>query len=124
MDMKKAFVLGLLLGAVSSSALAEEHFKAGENANLSDGGWVCRTLEKAVASRIIGPFEEAKKSDAIHQLDNGSCLGYSIRPLKVIGYDDYLIPGYPEKGRQFVAVKEPRSGDTWYAYVGYLKPAK
>lgn len=122
--MKKAFVLGLLLAAVSGSALAEEHFKAGENANLSDGGWVCRTLEKAVASRIIGPFEEAKKSDSIHQLDNGSCLGYSIRPLKVIGYGDYLIPESPEKGRQFVAVREPRSGDTWYAYIGYLKPAK
>lgn len=122
--MKKAFLLWLFLSVFSGSALAEAHFKAGENVNLSDGGWVCRSMEKAVASRIIGPFEEAQKSDAIYQLNNGPCLSYSIRPLKVLGYNEYLIPGYPEKGRQFVAVREPRSGEVWYAYVGYLKPVK
>ncbi|WP_206403859.1 hypothetical protein [Erwinia billingiae] len=122
--MKKAIVLGLLLAVISGSALAEAQLKPGQAVSLSDGGWVCKSLEKAVASRIIGSFDQAQKSDAIYQLNNGSCIGYSVRPLKVLGYDDYLIPGYPEKGRLFVAVREPRSGDVWYAYVGYLNPVK
>jgi len=125
--MKSLLAISLLtlsLSALSTSAFAAEAFKQGQKIGIVDGGWVCRTLDKAIASRIIGPFEKAKQSEAIYQLNNGSCISDSIRPLKVLGYEDYLIPAYPEKGKLFVSVKEPRSGEVWYAYTGYLKPFK
>lgn len=120
--MKSVVCAALFISTISSSAFASETLKKGQKVGLADGGWVCHTLEKAIASKIIGPLEKAKQSDAIYQLNNGSCINYSIKPFKVLGYEDYLIPGYPEKGRLFVAVREPRSGDVWYAYTGYLKP--
>ncbi|MFB4339895.1 hypothetical protein RAC90_05310 [Pantoea sp. CS_6] len=113
-------VLALFIISLSAGAEANVALKKGQNVNITDGGWVCRSMEKAIASRIIGPFEKAKESDAIYQLNNGSCIDYSIRPLKVLGYEDYLIPGYPEKGKLFVSVREPRSGEVWYAFIGYL----
>ena len=122
--MKSLVCAAFFLSAACSPAFAAEAFKLGQNVAIADGGWICHSLEKAIASRIIGPFEKAKESDAIYQLNNGSCIGDSIRPLKVLGYDEYLIPGYPEKGKLFVSVKEPRSGDIWHAFIGYLKPYK
>lgn len=122
--MKVLVFAALFLSAISSSTYAAGPFNSGQKVAIEDGGWVCRTLDKAIASRIIGPFEKAKESDAIYQLNNGSCIDYSIRPLKVLGYEDYLIPGYPEKGKLFVSVREPRSGEVWYAFTGYLKPTK
>lgn len=123
-DMKTLAFAAIILAAICSSTFAAEQFKVGQKAALTEGGWVCHSLEKAIASRIIGPFDKAKESEAIYQLNNGSCINYSIRPLKVLGYEDYLIPGYTEKGKLFVSVREPRSGDVWYAYTGYLKPSK
>lgn len=120
--MKFLVCTALFVATIGGSAFASEPLKKGQKVALADGGWVCHTLDKAIASRIIGSFDKAKQSDAIYQLNNGSCINYSIRPLKVLGYEDYLIPGYPEKGKLFVAVREPRSGDVWYAYTGYLKP--
>lgn len=115
-------ILALAMMAVSAVALANPALKKGQEVDMTDGGWVCRSMDKAIASRVIGDFEQASKSDAIYQLNNGSCISDSIRPLKVLRYEDYLIPGYPEKGKLFVAVREPRSGGVWYAYTGYIKP--
>lgn len=120
----RKIILAMALMAVSAGALANTEFKIGQAVDMADGGWVCRSMEKAIASRIIGDFKQASKSDAIYQLNNGSCISDSIRPLKVLGYENYLIPGYPEKGKLFVSVREPRSGGVWYAYTGYLKPRK
>lgn len=113
-------LLTLILVTLSSHVAAKD-FKAGDNVNIKDNGWVCRSLEKAIASRVIEESVAEGGNRDIYQLNNGSCIAYSVRPLKIIKYDDYLIPGYPDKGKLFVSVKEPRSGETWHAFTGFLE---
>ncbi|MBV6817504.1 hypothetical protein KWG64_06065 [Rahnella sp. PD12R] len=118
--MKPALALALamlLLPQISNAA----HLKVGGNAELKDGGWVCRSLDKAIASREIEETAIAGGKADVSQLNNGSCISYSVRPFKVVAYENYLLPAYPEKGKLFVAVIEPRSGEKWYAYKAFLQ---
>jgi len=63
-DMKSLLCAAFFLSEACSSAFAAEAFKLGQNVAIADWGWVCHSLEKAIASRIIGPFEKAKVSNA------------------------------------------------------------
>lgn len=117
--------LMLVIPMLMTSALVHStELKMGSHAELKDGGWVCRTLDKAIASREIDQSKSAGDKADITQLNNGSCIMYSVRPFKIVGYDDYLIPAFPEKGKLFVTVIEPRSGEKWHAFTGFLQPVK
>jgi len=121
--MKPALALALvtlLLPQISNAA----QLKVGGKAELKDGGWVCRSLYKAIASREIQETASSGGKADVSQLNNGSCINYSIRPFKIVAYENYLLPAYPDKGKLFVAVIEPRSGEKWYAYKEFLQPIK
>ncbi|HHH1650944.1 TPA: hypothetical protein ACPZHR_004147 [Yersinia enterocolitica] len=121
--MKKIVLASLAVILLTSTASASE-LRIGDKAQIKDGGWVCRTLDKAIASRIISVSIDQGLNPDTYQLSNGSCITYSIRPMKIVAFDDYLIPGFPEKGKLFVSLVEPRSGETWYAFTGFLQPVK
>lgn len=118
-------ILAMLLIAVSTGALANTEFKKGQRLNLKDGGVVCRTLDGAIATRdVVITNEQDWKLDMLEATRNYSCLSYSIRPLTFVKYDDYLIPGYPEKGKLFASVIEPRSGTVWHIFTDFLNAPK
>ncbi|EKN3440900.1 TPA: hypothetical protein PXO57_002666 [Yersinia enterocolitica] len=121
--MKKIVLASLAVILLTSTASASE-LRIGDKAKIKDGGWVCRTLDKAIASRAISESLEQGLNPDTYQLSNGSCITYSVRPMKIVAFDDYLIPGFPEKGKLFVSVIEPRSGEVWYAFTGFLQPVK
>lgn len=97
-------------------------YKRNQKLDIVHNGWICHTLEKAIASREIERSRSLGAIADVQQLMDGSCINYSIRPVTVIGYADYLIPAFPEKGKLFLKIKEPRSGQDWYAFAGFLTP--
>jgi hypothetical protein len=119
----KTIVAFLALLTLSMTAQASQ-FNQGDKVQIKDNGWVCRTLEKAVDSRVIAESLRDGLTPDLSGLNNGSCITYSAKPLTIVKYEDYTIPGYADKGRLFVSLKEPRSGDVWYAYQNFLEPAK
>lgn len=122
-DMRNIGLASVIVILLTSNSFAAE-LKIGENAQIKGDGWVCRTLDKAIASRAINESLEQGLNPDTYQLSNGSCITYSVRPMKIVAFDDYLIPGFPEKGKLFVSVIEPRSGEVWYAFTGFLQPVK
>jgi len=115
--------LGIAL--LSLSVTCSAAFHKGEKFFLKDGGMVCRSIEGAVATReVFITNEHGGKVNMIEATKPYTCLNYSIRPLTFVKYDDYLVPGYSEKGKQFSSVIEPRSGIVWHIFNEFLKPKK
>lgn len=115
----------LAIALFSLSVTCSAAFHKGEKFSLKDGGMVCRSMEGAIATRdVFITNEKGGKVDMIEATRPYSCLSYSIRPLTFVKYDDYLIPGYPENGKQFSSVIEPRSGIVWHIFNEFLQPVK
>jgi hypothetical protein len=123
--MRKAGNAFLMFALFCLSAHCSAAFHKGEKFGLKDGGMVCRSLDGAIATRdVVITNEQGGKVDMIEATRPYSCLSYSIRPLTFVKYDDYLIPGYPEKGKQFASVIEPRSGVIWHIFTEFLDSTK
>jgi hypothetical protein len=126
--LKQGAMIAIICLGVSVSASAGQSnlpkFKTGDLVGIKDNGFICRSMEGAIAARNIEMAREDGRGEDVQQILSYGCLSYSIRPIKIIAYNDYIVPGYPELGRIFVDVREPRSGDTWYAPVEFLEKFK
>lgn len=120
--MKHAWLALLTSIAMMASFTCNAELHKGEKLNLKDGGMLCRTLDGAIATRDVAiTNEQGGKADMFEATRRFSCLSYSMRPLTFVKYDDYLIPGYEEKGKVFASVIEPRSGEVWHIFTGFLE---
>jgi len=119
--MKKTGCSLIAIAMMALSFTCSAAFHKGEKLPLKDGGMLCRSLDGAIATRDVAiTNEQGGNVDMINATRHFSCLSYSIRPLTFVKYDDYLIPGYPEKGKVFASVIEPRSGEVWHIFTGFL----
>ncbi|CAI2428184.1 Uncharacterised protein [Serratia proteamaculans] len=126
--LKNRAMIATICLCVSVGTFAEQSnlpkFKKGDLVSIKEHGFICRSMDGAIAARNIEMAREDGRGEDVQQILSYGCLSYSIRPIKIIAYNDYIVPGYPELGRIFVDVREPRSGDIWYAPVEFLEKYK